>query len=100
MNRETEARDLADALESLRTGHLSERQFRLKYQGLNEAALSGLLWPNLEHYLSDSDIRDRDPAYGAMQDAEMQKLVTLLRAGARFRIGQDQVSRSFLKIAP
>ena len=28
------------------------------------------------------DIRERDPAYRAMQDAEMEKLVRLLRARA------------------
>jgi len=40
-----------------------------------------VIWPNLEHYLADNDIRKRDPAYRA-QDAEMEKLVRLLRARA------------------
>lgn len=41
-----------------------------------------VIWPNLEHYLADLDIRERDPGYLTMQDTEMQKLVRLLRAGA------------------
>ena len=37
---------------------------------------------NIEHYLDDLDIRERDPAYRAMPDGEMEKLIRLLRAGA------------------
>ena len=82
MNRQTEASDLADALESLRAGRLSEKEFRREYEQNRDATLSRLIWPNLDHYFADADIRERDPAYRRMQDAEMEKLLTLLRTGA------------------
>ena len=44
--------------------------------------LLNVIWPNLEYYLADFDIRKRDHDYRAMQDAEMDKLVQLLRADA------------------
>jgi len=76
-----DATRLADDLELLRTGRLSERDFRAKYQ-MDIGGVLSVIWPNLEHYLADEDIRGRDPAYRVMQEAEMEKLVTLLRAGA------------------
>ena len=81
MSREEMSR-LADDLESLRTGGLSHREFRANWQTDVVPGLPSIIWPNLEHYLADTDIRERDPAYRAMQDAEMKKLVNLLRAGA------------------
>jgi hypothetical protein len=83
MSRAKQATDLADALESLSAGNLSEREFRAKYQTAEDPALLlRVIWPNLEHYLADADIRERDPKYRAMQKAEMGKLITRLRAGA------------------
>ena len=32
----------------------------------------------LDHYLDDEDIRKRDPSYRAMQNSELEKLVSLL----------------------
>ena|SRR5688572_30343196 len=82
LNREQQARRLADDLESLLTGRLSERAFRTKYERDAESTLLPAIWPHLEHYLADGDIRERDSAYRAMQHAEVEKLVRLLRAGA------------------
>ena len=82
MSREGDANSLADDLESLRTGKLSKREFRAKWQAAVVPELLGTIWPNLEHYLADVDIREHDPDYRAMQDAEMDKLVWLLRADA------------------
>ena len=73
---------MADDLESLRTGDLSDREFRANWQVDVVPGLPNVIWPNLEHYLADIDIRERNPAYRVMQDAEMEKLVRLLRAGA------------------
>ena len=73
------ASQLADDLESLRAGNLSEQEFRARYQ--SDVSLS-VIWPNLEHYLADIDIRKRDAAYRSMQNAEMKNLVRLLRVGA------------------
>ena len=64
MSRKKQATDLADALESLSAGNLSEREFLAKYQMAKESALLlRVIWPNLEHYLADADIRVRDPKY-------------------------------------
>jgi hypothetical protein len=83
MSREKDANRLADDLESLRTGRLSEREFRAKCEAaLHPFTLTDVIWPNLEHYLADLDIRERDPDYRAMQEGEMDKLVQLLRTGA------------------
>jgi len=81
MSREEMSR-LADDLESLRTGGLSPREFRANWQVDVVPGLPSIIWPNLEHYLADIDIREQDPTYRAMQDAEMKKLISLLRAGA------------------
>jgi hypothetical protein len=81
LSREQQAISLADDLQSLLSGHLSERAFRTKYQEADSTLLP-VIWPNLEHYLADIDIRERDPAYREMQNTEMEKLVRLLRAGA------------------
>jgi hypothetical protein len=82
VNRMQDANRLADDLESLRTGRLASQEFREHWQVHEVSGLPNVIWPNLEHYLADVDIRKRDLAYRAMQDAEMEKLVRLLRAGA------------------
>ena len=82
MSKEEDGNRLADDLESLRTGKLSESEFRAKWQAAVVPELLSVIWPNLEHYLADLDIRERDRDYRAMQDAEMEKLVQLLRAAA------------------
>lgn len=82
MNRDT-ANRLADDLESLLTGSLSELEVRRKYAAADAA--SGVpkeIWANLEHYLADADVRERDFRYRGFQAVEMKKLVGLLRTGA------------------
>lgn len=39
-------------------------------------------WANLHHFLSDEDIRAKDPEYRTMQESEMRKLIGLLRSDA------------------
>jgi hypothetical protein len=82
MSRNEDANRLADYLESLRSGTLLASEFREKCQAPAAPDLLNVIWPNVEHYLADFDIRERDLDYRAMQDAEMEKLVRLLRAGA------------------
>ena len=83
MRREQQADRLADDLESLLTGNLSEGAFRTRYEGdVADSTLLDAIWGNLDHYWADSDIREREPAYRAMQNAEMAKLTGLLRVGA------------------
>jgi hypothetical protein len=82
MSRSEDAGRIADDLESLRTGTLLESEFRAKYQAAAAPSLLNVIWPTLDHYLADVDIRERDPDYRDMQDGEMEKLIRLLRAGA------------------
>jgi hypothetical protein len=81
MSRE-EANRLADDLESLRCERLSGRDFRTKWQADSVSGPLKIIWPNVEHYLADFDIRNRDSTYRAMQDDAMERLISLLRAGA------------------
>lgn len=74
---------LASDLEALLLGALSEPAFRRKYQPLVAASpLLDFIWGNLEHYLTDADIRARDTSYREFQDSELRKLIALLRADA------------------
>jgi len=70
---------LAADLEALLEGALAEEDFRRRYQPGPTSTVVDAIWENLEHYLADSDIRDRDPKYRAMQNSEMLKLIRLLR---------------------
>jgi hypothetical protein len=79
---ESQVTALANDLESLAAGTVSEADFRDKYAAAESPAVLRIIWPNLEHYLADADIRRRDLSYRAMQDAEIAKLVRLLRARA------------------
>jgi len=36
---------------------------------------------NVEHFISDSDIREKDSRYRTMQEKEMRKLIQMLRTG-------------------
>lgn len=76
-----EAGRLADDLASVRAEQLSVQEFRARWQAVVDGPLDATL-SNIEHYLDDRDIRERDPAYRAMQNDEMEKLIRLLRAGA------------------
>ena len=64
-----ETLELAEDLESLQVGTLDAAQFRRKYSGDPSSTIEAV-WPNLEHYLADADIRARDAAYRDMQDAD------------------------------
>ena len=68
-------------LEALQAGWLAPSDLWLRHP---IAGMSGDLEQvlcNLEHYLADGDIRERDPEYRRFQDAEFQKLINHLRAG-------------------
>jgi hypothetical protein len=82
MNRTQEAAELANDLELLGHGSVSEDEFRARYSSRQDATVATTVWPYLEHFLSDADIRARDEDYRTMQEAELAKLVSLLRADA------------------
>ena len=70
---------LADDLSRLLAGEMPEHAFRDAWQQRDAPAFLGAVWDNLEHYLADADIRSRDADYRATQDAELTKLIRLLR---------------------
>lgn len=80
--------DLIDDLEGLLVGHLSSTEFETRHPIRNVSGHLEAILCNLQHYLADADIRERDSDYKAFQDAELRKLVAHLRAG---RV--DQASR-------
>ena len=82
MTRTEQTGELADDLELLGDGSLSEDQFRAKYSSQPEDSVASIIWPYLAHFLSDADIRARDDDYRQMQETELAKLILLLRAGA------------------
>lgn len=82
MNRIQEAAELADDLELLRRGSVSEEGFRAKYSARKDVTVASIVWPYLEHFLSDADLRARCEDYRTMQDTELAKLASLLRAAA------------------
>jgi len=82
MIRTEQAAEIADDLELLSNGSLSEEQFHARYRSRSEDSVATTIWPYLAHFLSDTDIRARDEDYRRMQEAELAKLISLLRAGA------------------
>jgi hypothetical protein len=79
---------LIDDLEALLVGRLSPSDFEARHPIRDVSGHLEAIWCNLQHYLADADIRERDSDYKAFQDAELGKLLAHLRAG---RV--DQASR-------
>lgn len=71
---------LAD-LEALRTGDLSPESFRLRHPIRDVSGYLEAILGNLEHYLADRDIRESDPDYKSLQDAQLAKLMDHLCSG-------------------
>jgi hypothetical protein len=81
-NREARIARVADQLDALRAHRLSADSFRVQLPELFSSLGLDAVFANLHHYLDDEDIRVRDPEYRAMQEAELAKLISLLRSGA------------------
>ena len=72
---------LADALSSVLRGDLSADDFRRQFPvGAVGLQLEPVLI-NVEHFLSDADIRVRDINYKEMQEGSMARLIAALRSG-------------------
>lgn len=73
--------EFADDLELYLQGRLDAQEVRLKYGAEVIRDDIRRIMCNVEHFLSDSDIRNRDSRYKKMQETEMLELISLLRAG-------------------
>jgi hypothetical protein len=73
----TRPADLADALEALLGGRLTPEDFRRSYPIPTVGSELARVLTNIEHLLSDADIRDRDPRYKAMQEAAIERIIAL-----------------------
>ena len=62
-------------------GRLTPEGFRRSYPIQTATIEIGPLLANIEHFLSDGDIRARDPRYKTMQEAAIERMITALRAG-------------------
>jgi hypothetical protein len=91
-----EKESLATDLEALLSGEIDARALRRKYGQLGPASVLEAVWPNLQHYLDDADIRAGDEAYREFQDRELGQLIHLLRQNAP----AEQLRRvTFLKVS-
>jgi hypothetical protein len=72
---------LADDLQSVLDGSLNAEEFRTRHPIRGETGAFVEVLCLVQHYLDDADIRRRDSEYRAMQDAEMEKLISTLRSG-------------------
>jgi len=79
-----EALDLADQLQRVLDGVLSLDH--VLEDPSNQGDLLESCLHGLQHFLSDDDIRAKDPGYREMQETEMRKLIALLRSGADNRV--------------
>jgi len=70
----------ADDLELLLTGKLSCESFKSVYASSRLSNIFDIMC-NVEHFISDSDIREKDSRYRTMQEKEMRKLIQMLRTG-------------------
>ena len=75
------AEHLSDDLQSVLEGALSPEQFRARNPIAGHAGLLETVLCLVEHYLVDADVRKQDVSYRDMQDAEMRKLIEMLRSG-------------------
>jgi len=72
---------LANDLQGLLDGSVTTDDFRTCHPIPGETGPLETVLCLVQHYLDDADIRQRDAAYETMQNAEMQKLISALRAG-------------------
>jgi hypothetical protein len=72
--------EFADDLEMLFQGHATVNYIRGKYS-VSPAKNIEVIFAYVEHFLSDTDIREKDAKYCQMQETEMQKLIQALRSG-------------------
>ena len=72
--------NLAADLDDYLSGHIQDDVVLQKYYSEADSDIETIT-ANLGHYFDDTDIREKDEAYRAMQEGEMKKLIHLLRLG-------------------
>lgn len=73
--------EFAYNLELLLKNKIDPDVFREKYRNRSLDPTIGTIMVNVEHFLSDGDIRLKDSYYKKMQETEMQKLIDLIKTG-------------------
>ena len=96
MTRDEDVSRLADDLESLRTGGLSDQEFRMNWQVDDFSGTSSVIWLNLEHYLTAVDIRNRSRLSRDAGRRNGKACQTATSTGARRRAGKGHVPSPFL----
>lgn len=71
--------ELANDLEKIKASELEAEQFRKKYSNTNKSSTLYKIICNVDHYLTDNDIRIKDKNYENMQNTELSKLIYLLK---------------------
>ena len=74
---------LCTFLEQLLTGSIQAKDAKPLLNTLSALSMTELdeLYGNLFHYIDDTGIRDKDPAYRKLQESEMMKLIGRLKNG-------------------
>jgi hypothetical protein len=72
--------EFANDLETLLQGQTTESYIRGKYSMSPDKDIEKIM-SYVEHFLSDSDIREKDTRYRQMQETAMLKLIQALRSG-------------------
>jgi hypothetical protein len=81
---------LAERLDALRRGRISCESFRMEHDELFAQLDLEAVFVNLQHYLADEDIRQRDSVYRQMQESELDRLIALLQSAAAHRAEQPE----------
>ena len=72
---------LAEDLQAMLDHSMDSDTFRSRHPNQQQDAVIETILCQVEHYLADADIRDRNSDYAALQTTEMKKLISLLRSG-------------------
>ena len=73
--------ELANDLENLLESKVQTEAIKERYSGQEPDEEFRQVMCYLEHYFSDSDIREQDSRYKEVQNKEMSKLIRLIRSG-------------------
>jgi len=82
MNNKFDWSKLSDDLEALLHEEITEEEIMNKYEeACNMGDEVDAVLCNLDHFLCDKDIREKDQGCRRMQETEMEKLIAFIRQG-------------------